>query len=234
MSARGVVTAEAGRTGTPQLLTIGDATAGIAVRLPAGTVAPSRGTVIVVTGPLGRPVRPARDPAGGRRSRRRTASGPCPIPSRSAPPVSARKPTDASWSSPAAWRRDRRRPSSGDLSLVLERAGEAPVKVMSDATSGITTAAFQVGATYRIVGIGGQRATRAGALDGYRLWARDVADVVQTADPDPRPSAPPVRAPARSRRPPTRRARSRARRSRRCRSPRRAAGWTRRSRSSGS
>ncbi len=85
VSARGVVTAEVGRTGTPQLLTIGDTTAGIAVRLPAGTVAPSRGTVIVVTGPLAAPygqleIRPAagglttdgrRGPARSRRGRRR-------------------------------------------------------------------------------------------------------------------------------------------------------------------
>ncbi len=61
------MTAEAGRTGTPQLLTIGDATGGIAVRLPAGTIAPARGTVILVSGPLAAPygqleIRPA---AGG-------------------------------------------------------------------------------------------------------------------------------------------------------------------------
>jgi hypothetical protein len=187
VSARGVVTAEAGRSGTPQLITLGDATAGIAVRLPAGTVAPSRGTVVVVTGLLAAPygqleIRPA---TGGL-----TTDGVAALPD----PVAvgagglgeeadgrllvvtgrlATRPTKA---------------SSGDLSFVLERAGEAPVKVMSDATSGITTAAFQVGATYRVVGIGGQRATGAGALDGYRLWARDLADVVQTSDPGPIPT----------------------------------------------
>ena len=64
VTARGVVTAEAGRTGTPRLLTIGDATGGIAVRLPAGTVAPGRGTVVEVRGPLAAPygqleIRPA-------------------------------------------------------------------------------------------------------------------------------------------------------------------------------
>jgi hypothetical protein len=169
------------------LITLGDATAGIAVRLPAGTVAPSRGTVVVVTGLLAAPygqleIRPA---TGGL-----TTDGVAALPD----PVAvgagglgeeadgrllvvtgrlATRPTKA---------------SSGDLSFVLERAGEAPVKVMSDATSGITTAAFQVGATYRVVGIGGQRATGAGALDGYRLWARDLADVVQTSDPGPIPT----------------------------------------------
>ncbi len=190
VSARGVVTAETGRTGTPLLLTIGDATAGIAVRLPADTVAPSRGTVIVVTGPLAAPygqleIRPA---AGGI-----ATNGAEGLPD----PVAvgtgglgeatdgrllvvtgrlATKPTKA---------------ASGDLSLVLERPGEASVKVTSDSTSGITATAFQVGATYRIVGIGGQRASRSGALDGYRLWIRDVADIVKTADADPTASASP-------------------------------------------
>ncbi len=190
VSARAVVTAEVGRTGTPQLLAIGDATGGIAVRLPAGTAAPPRGTFLVVKGPLAAPygqleIRPAAggivtdgvgalpDPVdvGGTGLGEATDGRLLVVTGRL-----AKRPTKA---------------TSGDLTLDLERPGMASVRVMSDASSGIVTGAFQVGATYRVVGIGGQRATRSGALDGYRLWARDAADIVRTAGPDPSPSGSP-------------------------------------------
>jgi hypothetical protein len=54
---------------------------------------------------------------------------------------------------------------------------------MADATSKVTVANFQVGATYRVTGIVGQRASRTGALDGYRIWIRDGADVAVMATP---------------------------------------------------
>ena len=49
--------------------------------------------------------------------------------------------------------------------------------------AGSTLGAFKVGATYRIVGFVGQRATRTGALDGYRIWIRDAADLVLVSAP---------------------------------------------------
>src|SRR4029079_15985275 len=52
---RGVVTAEAGRLGTPPLIAVQDATGGIVVRLPDGVAHPPRGTVVVVRGPLADP-----------------------------------------------------------------------------------------------------------------------------------------------------------------------------------
>ena len=67
--------------------------------------------------------------------------------------------------------------------LILTRDGGAPVKVMADVTSRLTLGAFKVGATYRIVGFVGQRATRTGALDGYRIWIRDAADLVLVTSP---------------------------------------------------
>ena len=205
VTARGVVTAEAGRTGTPQLVTIGDATGGIAVRLPAGTVAPGRGTVVVVRGPLAAPygqleIRPV---VGGDIATDGTAPLPDPV---AVGPTGLGEATDGRLL--VVTGRLAARPSkaaSGDLSLLLERSGEASVKVMSDSSSGVTLAAFQVGATYQIVGVGGQRATRAGALDGYRLWARDTADIVKTADPAPgatgTPGASPSPKPSASRSP---------------------------------
>ena len=45
---------------------------------------------------------------------------------------------------------------------------------MADASSRIGNAALQLGATYRVTGFVGQRATRSGALDGYRIWVRDA------------------------------------------------------------
>ncbi len=73
--------------------------------------------------------------------------------------------------------------AAGDLTLILTRDGGAPVKVMADVTSRLTLGAFKVGATYRIVGFVGQRATRTGALDGYRIWIRDAADLMLVASP---------------------------------------------------
>ena len=83
--------------------------------------------------------------------------------------------------------------ASGDLTFVLERDGATAVKVMADASSRIGNAAFQLGATYRITGFVGQRATRSGALDGYRVWVRDPADVIvvtaATASPGTTPGS---------------------------------------------
>ena len=52
--------------------------------------------------------------------------------------------------------------TGGDLSFVLERDGASSVKVMADVSSRIE--ALSVGATYRVIGVVGQRATRSGAL----------------------------------------------------------------------
>ena len=55
VTVRAVVTAEAGRLGTERLFAIGDATAGIVVRLPVGESGPARGAMVVVTGVLAAP-----------------------------------------------------------------------------------------------------------------------------------------------------------------------------------
>ncbi len=62
--------------------------------------------------------------------------------------------------------------------------------VQADASSGISVTLLQPRATYLVIGIGGQRASRKGALDGYRVWARDRHDLtLQAAAPSPVPSA---------------------------------------------
>ncbi len=77
------------------------------------------------------------------------------------------------------------------LTIVLERDGADPVKVMADPSSRVGAATLKVGATYRVVGFVGQRASRSGALDGYRIWVRDTADVVLTSGPGISPSPTP-------------------------------------------
>ena len=65
MRTTGVVTAEEGRLGTPSLLAIGDATAGLVVHMPGGAATYQRGARLEVTGKLAAPygqleIRPAR------------------------------------------------------------------------------------------------------------------------------------------------------------------------------
>ena len=40
--------------------------------------------------------------------------------------------------------------------------------------------AVSKGATYRVTGVAGQRASRKGALDGYRVWLRDAAELASS------------------------------------------------------
>ena len=80
--------------------------------------------------------------------------------------------------------------TSGDISLTVEIANGIRVKVMADASSSLTQASFAAGARYRIVGISGQRASRKGMADGYRVWVRDRHDVTLLASaPNPAPGA---------------------------------------------
>ena len=82
--------------------------------------------------------------------------------------------------------------SGGDVTLFLQRADGSLVKVMADASSRVPATSFQVGASYRLTGVVGQRATRSGALDGYRIWLRDPADITRTAGPDASPTPSPT------------------------------------------
>jgi hypothetical protein len=179
---QGVVTAEAGRLGTPPLLALGDATGGIVVRLPDGAASPIRGTMLRVRGSLAAPygqleIRP---PADGI-----AAIGPGPL-----PPVLVIGPAGLSEATEARLSRVAGRlaarptkATSGDISFVLEPVAGPSLRIYADASSRIEPASLIVGADYRITGIGGQRASRKDALDGYRLWARDLADIVWQSGP---------------------------------------------------
>ena len=75
----------------------------------------------------------------------------------------------------------RRKSTSGDIAFSIKgtrrrvRCGSSPTRRPAS-----TPALLRKGAGVTLTGIVGQRASRKGALDGYRLWLRDRADVVIT------------------------------------------------------
>lgn len=197
VTVRGVVTAEPGRLGTPPLFALADPTGGIVVRLPEGMPAPTRGTVMLIGGPLADPygqleIRPRSDGV------RVEGSGAIPVPS-----FLVGAPGEATEGRLVAFDGivDTRptKSTSGDLSFLVTSAGGVQVRVMADASSGIAMASIVVGAEGRFTGIVGQRASKKGVLDGYRVWVRDAADLAlasptpstgPSASPTPSPSAP--------------------------------------------
>ena len=86
------------------------------------------------------------------------------------------------------------RATSGDIAFDLEISGGAKMRIFADGSSGLGVTSVSLGSTYELIGIAGQRASRKGAPDGYRLWLRDAADIATMADaPPPSGSAPPAR-----------------------------------------
>ena len=172
----GVVTAEAGRLGVPALIVVGDADAGLMVRLPSEAGTFDRGSLLEVTGRLAAPhgQLELRPDAGGIR-----VIGTGPLPEAAAvPSLGLGEALEARIVTAIGRLAATPKTSGGDLTLLIERDGGATIKVMADVSSQFLAASIQVGATYRIVGVEGQRATRAGALDGYRVWLRWPADIV--------------------------------------------------------
>ncbi len=183
---RGVVTAEAGRLGIPPLIAVADATGGIVVRLPDEAASPIRGAALRIRGKLAAPygqleIRPQPDEI--------TATGSAPLPAvlmvsgaglGEATEARLIRVTGRLAARPT-------RATSGDTSFTLEPTSGPPLRIYADASSRIDPAVLIVGAEYRVTGIGGQRASRKDALDGYRLWARDPADVVWQSGPSTTP-----------------------------------------------
>jgi lamin tail-like protein len=191
VTVEGVVTAPDGRLGSPGLIAVQDATAGIVVRLANGAPAPGRGARIRVTGVLADPYgqTEARPLAGGVAI---IGSGPLPA------ALSATRLGETTEGRvvfvQGVQTGSARRSSSGDVSLDL-RVGSGLVRIMADESTGLQAGGFLPGATYRMTGIGAQRATHKGALDGYRLWLRDARDVVLIGRPGPSPSPGPSQGP---------------------------------------
>jgi hypothetical protein len=180
---RGTVIAGIGLIGGPRLVAIGDAGGGIVVKLPDGVVAPVIGADVEVVGPLAEPygqleIRP--DAAGFVTLGNATPPDPIEV-----GPAGLEERHEARLVTVSG--RVAKRPTrSGDaIVVVLERAGQASIRVMAATATGLTVASFEVGGTYALTGVVGQRASRKGAQDGYRLWLRTAADVVRSAGSTP-------------------------------------------------
>jgi outer membrane biosynthesis protein TonB len=187
VSIGGVVTAESGRLGTPSLIAIQDATGGIVIKVPEGVASPVRGSRIETRGQLTDPygqleVRP---PVAGFRN---LGGGSLPAPHAiGAAPLGESTEARLIVVSGVVEARPTRS-TSGDITMTL-RGPAGSIRVLADASSGLTADSVSVAWTYEVVGIGGQRASRKGALDGYRLWTRDAADLVRVAGPTVTPGA---------------------------------------------
>ncbi|MBI3746833.1 MAG: lamin tail domain-containing protein [Chloroflexi bacterium] len=194
----GVIIAEAGRVGAPPVISIGDGAAGVAVRLPDGAAGPVRGSQVRVAGTLAAPygqleIRPA--PGGLAIIGRADLPTPLAIGAgQLGESIEGRLVVLAGTQVGAP-----RRSPSGDISIDVRDGAGTTIRVAADASSRITVADLRAGAAHRFVGIVGQHASRKGALDGYRIWLRDRADILAPVEPgagaspgsstDPNPAA---------------------------------------------
>jgi DNA/RNA endonuclease YhcR with UshA esterase domain len=183
----GTVTAEPGRLLGERTIALQDGSGGILVQLPAG-VHPddaARGRILRVTGVLAEPygnleVRPGRSGdverlgSGGLPDARVIDSGQVDeaVEGLLVSITGAIEATDRS--------------SSGSVSVTL-RDGTGTARVFLHASFGRESAQLSKGQRIRAIGVAGQRASRAGAADGHRVWPRDGADVkvLPTATPAP-------------------------------------------------
>jgi hypothetical protein len=186
----GVVTAEAGRLGTPSLIDITDATGGIVVRVPDGEVAPGRGATIRVTGPLADPygqleIRPA---ASGFHL---TGTGLLPSPLAVSAPQLGEGTEGQLVQIAGTVRTTPTKGTSGDLTIEVVDASGRSFRANADGSAGIASSDIPRNQVLRLVGIVGQRASRKDALDGYRIWLRDRGDIsiVPGTSPSASPSA---------------------------------------------
>ena len=191
VTVRGIVSAEPGRLGSPALLAIADTSGGIVVKLPDGARAPARGAMLEIRGKLADPygqleIRPAADAISGG-----LGSGALPA----AIGLGSRGPDEATEGKLVVLTgtvvEKPTKAASGDIALWVETTAGIRVRVMADASSRIMSTTVSKGATYRLTGVAGQRASRKGALDGYRVWLRDSGDLDLLAGPPASPSSPP-------------------------------------------
>ncbi len=172
----GVVTAEGGRLGLPPLIAIADGTGGIAVRLPDGVPSPARGTTVTVKGPVADPYGQIelRPPSAGFMV---TGQGSLPTPLQLVA-ASLGEGTEGRLATlTGTVKGTPQKGTSGDLTIELVDADGTAFRVLADGSSQIAQGDLVKDSTYRLTGIVGQRASRKGALDGYRLYLRDRSDI---------------------------------------------------------
>ncbi len=184
MIVEGVVTAEAGRIGPSSLVVIQDATAAVVVKIPASVPRPRRGAVLRVAGRLAEPygqleVRPVAADLTNR------GAGVLPDPL----PVSATALGEGVEARLVVLEGILKAPitreAGGDLVLRMVDAAGVPFRARATRASGIPQDVARPGTRLRLVGVVGQRASRRGALDGYRVWIRDAFDVIIVSVPGP-------------------------------------------------
>jgi hypothetical protein len=194
----GTVTSQAGRILGTRTIAIQDESGGLFVRLPSDGAAAAidRGAIVQVTGVVATPygnleLRPARERdvvvlgAGGL---------PDPVELDTSTIGEAAEGTLGTFIGTLV---DINRYSSGALTLAV-RDGHGDGVVYAHSEIGLDQAMFERGDRVRATGIVGQRATRSGAPDGYRLWLRGRADIEKlaggpgtTPPPDSEPGEPP-------------------------------------------
>ena len=176
--------------GSPSLIAIGDATGGIVVHGAADAPTYQRGTWLAVTGKLAAPY--------GQLEVKPGATDVQVLGTGSPPePIGLDDPLGESVEGRLATitgRLDAKptKSSSGDVTFVLAHDDGTATKVFADASSRIAATTLTVGATYRVTGVVGQRASRSGALDGYRICVRGPSDITRLAaapGATPRPTA---------------------------------------------
>ena len=167
------------------------------MRLPDDAPRPARGAVVRVAGKLADPY--------GQLELRPAASGIAVVGGRGLPdplPIAAAALGEGTEGRLVVLEGTLDRPivreSNGDVVLALVDAAGTAVRARAVRAAGIEPTAARRGARLRLVGIVGQRASRKGALDGYRLWLRDAADLVVVA---PAPASSPAPTPASTPRP---------------------------------
>jgi hypothetical protein len=189
----GTVTVEPGRIIGDDVFVVQDGTGGVAVKVPAG-VAPGhieRGRIVTVTGTLAAPygnleVRPKK-----REDLATIGQGGLPEPMTV---------TTADFGEDIEGRLvtitgtvvGLDRGSTGTMTITItDRDGEG--KIHLHAPVGETATVLERDQSIRFTGIAGQRASRSGAADGYRVWPRDEADIRILSRPPqatPRPDEP--------------------------------------------
>jgi uncharacterized protein YdeI (BOF family) len=182
---RGVVTAEIGRVSDDRSFAIQDSGAGIVVRLDGqGRTLPlRRGTWVEVSGILGQrhDNLELRVPDGGKPSVLGTAAVPAPLVIGATGLDEAREGRLVRLSGVVS---ERTRSATGTLTVIVEDAtGQARVIFLPAVGAGLGDVAR--GQQVVVTGVCGQYSSAHGRPDGYRLWARDLADltVVATAAP---------------------------------------------------
>jgi DNA/RNA endonuclease YhcR with UshA esterase domain len=185
VSVTGSVVVEPGRILGDRTIVIQEGDSGIAVRLLVDTdLRPQRGDILQVQGELAQPygnleIRPARSS-----DVTRIGSGGLPEPLA----LDGRQldeTTEGILGRVSGTIIETARRSSGAVSILL-RDDTGDFRVYLHAGHGVSRSDLTKGRRLRAVGIVGQRASRTGTADGYRLWPRGSADVASDRGDDPR------------------------------------------------